>query len=79
MSSTSRKVTVYRFRRLSDGPEVSPQRMWGTPEAIATLDRCEPIAGTGRLVHRKLLEEGFFFEQVDSAFIPIEEAEGLRS
>jgi hypothetical protein len=53
--------------------------MWGTLEAIATLNACEPIAGTGRLVHPKLLEEGFFFEQVDSAYIPIEEAEGAES
>ncbi len=70
------KVTVYRFRSIGSGPVVSPQRMWGTPEAIATLPDCEPIPGTGRLVHRKLLEEGFFFEQVDSAYISIEEAEG---
>ncbi|HET9652033.1 MAG TPA: hypothetical protein VFP36_07575 [Usitatibacter sp.] len=78
MSSTSRTVTVYRFRRVGEGPEVSPQRMWGTPEAIATLDCCEPIPGSGRVVHRKLLEEGFFFEQVDASYIPIEEAEGVR-
>ena len=70
------KVTVYRFRSTRGGPAVSPQRMWGTPEAIATLPDCELIPGTGRLVHRKLLEEGFFFEQVDSAYIAIEEAEG---
>lgn len=78
MSPTSRKVTVYRFRCLSTRPEVSPQRMWGTPEAIATLNGCEPIPGTGRLVHRKLLEEGFFFEQVDSSYIAIEEAEAAQ-
>ena len=70
------KVTVYRFRTSSGTHIVSPQRMWGTLEAIATLADCEAIAGTGRLVHRKLLEEGFFFEQVDSAYIAIEEAEG---
>ncbi len=78
MSDTSRKVTVYRFRCASAGPEVSPQRMWGTPEAIATLPGCELIPGTGRLVHRKLLEEGFFFEQVNSSYIAIEEAEGAE-
>jgi hypothetical protein len=66
------KVTVYRFRSLSAGL-VAPQRMWGTPEAIATLSDCELIPGTGRLVHRKLLEEGFFFEQVNSSYIAIEE------
>jgi hypothetical protein len=71
------KVTVYRFR--CRGPhEVSPQRMWGTPEAIATLPDCEPLPGTGRLVHRKLLEEGFFFEQVDTSYIPIDEAESAQ-
>ena len=70
------KVTVYRFRSTGSGQSFSPQRMWGTPEAIATLPACELIPGTGRLVHRKLLEEGFFFEQVNSAYIPIEEAEG---
>ena len=68
-------VTVYRFRCLGAGPNVSPQRMWGTPEAIATLSDCEPILATAREVHRKLLEEGFFFEQVDSSYIPIEQAE----
>ncbi len=78
MSDTPRgKVTVYRFRSVSGGRIVAPQRMWGTPEAIATLPDCELIAGTGRLVHRKLLEEGFFFEQVNSAYIPIEEAENV--
>jgi len=70
------RVTVYRFRSVSGGQIVSPQRMWGTPEAIATLPDCELITGSGRLVHRKLLEEGFFFEQVNSAYISIEEAEG---
>jgi hypothetical protein len=53
--------------------------MWGTPEAIATLPGCELIAGSGRLVHRKLLEEGFYFEQVDSAYIEIDEAETARN
>jgi hypothetical protein len=79
MPPTTRKVTVYRFRCSSAGPEVSPQRMWGTPEAIATLNGCDLIPGTGRLVHRKLLEEGFFFEQVDTSYIAIEEAEGRPS
>ena len=73
------KVTVYRFRSSCGEQVVSPQRMWGTPEAIATLPGCELIAGSGRLVHRKLLEEGFFFEQVDSAYIEIDEAETARN
>jgi hypothetical protein len=78
MPPTARgKITVFRFRSMSGGQVVAPQRMWGTPEAIATLPDCELIPGTGRLVHRKLLEEGFFFEQVNSAYIPIEEAEGV--
>ena len=72
------KVTVYRFRAVCGEQVVSPQRMWGTPEAIATLPHCEMIAGSGRLVHRKLLEEGFFFEQVDSAYIEIDEAESAH-
>ena len=67
------KVTVYRFRSMGAGQVVAPQRMWGTPEAIATLSNCELIPETGRLVHRKLLEEGFFFEQVNSSYIPIDE------
>jgi len=68
------KVTVYRFRSRCGDQTVAPQRMWGTPEAIATLPQCEPILESGRLVHRKLLEEGFFFEQVNSSYIPIDEA-----
>ena len=72
------KVTVYRFRSTCGGQVVSPQRMWGTPDAIATLPQCEVIAETGRLVHRKLLEEGFFFEQVDSSYIAIDEAERVE-
>jgi hypothetical protein len=73
------KVTVYRFRSTGAGQVVSPQRMWGTPEAIATLAQCELIEGSGRLVHRKLLEEGFFFEQVDSSYIAIDEAERVEA
>ena len=77
MAPTPRgKITVYRFRSTSGNQVVSPQRMWGTPEAIATLPQCEVIPESGRLVHRKLLEEGFFFEQVNSAYIAIDEAEG---
>ena len=67
------KVTVYRFRRVDEGREISPQHMWGTPEAIAALPGCEPIAESARTVHRKLLEQGFFFEQPAGSFIEIEE------
>ena len=70
-------VIVYRFSCFVSGQLVSPQRMWGTPEAIASLAGCEPVEGSGRRVHPNLIEEGFFFEQVDSAFIDIEEAEGV--
>jgi hypothetical protein len=68
-------ITVYRFRSVGSGPTISPQRMWGTPEAIASLTACEPIPTSARQVHPKLLEEGFFFEQVDSSYIKIEQAE----
>ncbi len=67
------KITVYRFRRTQGGRDISPQHMWGTPEAIAALPGCEPILDEPRTVHRKLLEQGFFFEQAPGAFIDIEE------
>jgi hypothetical protein len=67
------KVIVHRFKRLLGGREISPQHMWGTEEAIAALPGCELIAGTAREVHRKLLEEGFFFEQANGNYMDIEE------
>ena len=66
------KVTVYRFRKLEAGREISPQHMWGTLEAIAELG-AQPIEETARPVHRKLLEAGFFFEQAAGNYISIEE------
>ena len=30
-----KKVLAYRFRRLLNGRKVSPEQMWGTPDAIA--------------------------------------------
>jgi hypothetical protein len=67
------KVTVYRFRRIQAGREISPQHMWGTPEAIAALPGCELIAEPSRTIHRKLLEQGFFFEQAGGNYIDIDE------
>jgi hypothetical protein len=75
MAMSDALITVYRFKSVGGGPCISPQRMWGTPEAIATLTECEPILSSAREVHPKLLEEGFFFEQVDSSYITIEQAE----
>jgi hypothetical protein len=66
------KVTVYRFRKVEGGREISPQHMWGTAEAIAELG-AQPIEETARTVHRKLLEAGFFFEQAAGNYISIEE------
>ena len=67
------KIIVYRFRMSEEGREISPQHMWGTPEAIAALPGCVAIPETARAVHRKLLEQGFFFEQAPGAYIDIEE------
>lgn len=67
-----KKVAVYRFRKVEGGREISPQHMWGTPEAIGDLGG-EPIRESERLVHRKLLEAGFFFEQAPANYIDIEE------
>ena len=69
------KVLVYRFRRTEAGREIAPQHMWGTPEAIAALPGCEAIPESARHVHRKLIEQGFFFEQAPGAYIDIEEEE----
>ena len=67
-----KKVTVYRFRKLEGGHEISPRHMWGTPDAIAALG-AEALLETERLVHRKLIEAGFFFEQAPANYIAIEE------
>ena len=67
------KVTVYRFRRIQAGREISPQHMWGTPEAIAALPGCEVIPEASRTVTRKLLEQGFFFEQAPGNYVDIDE------
>ncbi len=68
-------VEVYLFKWTGEnGCEYSPRHMWGTADAIATLRHCTLLPGTVRRVHRKLLEGGFLFEQVDSAYVAIEEA-----
>ncbi len=71
----SDKVDVYLFRWTGgEGRAYAPLHMWGTPEAIAALRGCTPVPESARKVHPKLLEGGFFFEQVDSSFVEIEEA-----
>ena len=66
-------VTIYRFARVERGRPISPQRMWGTLEAIASLGECEPILDSARTVHHKLLEDGFYFEHTPSSYKKIEE------
>ena len=68
-------VTVYRFEFLSPGGRsISPGHMWGTLAAISTLVACTPIQDTARTIHAALLDAaGFYFEQVPSAIIQIEE------
>ena len=66
-------VTIYRFERHDGGRAISPQRMWGTLEAIATLQGCAPVMQSARTVHRKLLEDGFYFEQTPTAYRTIDE------
>ncbi len=68
----STKITVYRFRRVVDGREISPRHMMGTPEAIALLDGCTPISESARVVEGKLLEGGFYFEDTRSTFTDLE-------
>lgn len=68
------KVTVFRFRRIESGREISPRHMWGTEEAIATLPGCEVLPETARRVHRKLLDpSGFYFEHAPSQFQKIDD------
>lgn len=73
-------VKVYLFKWMGEnGCEYSPRHMWGTAEAIAGLKHCVLLPGTLRHVHRKLLEGGFLFEQVDSAYVEIEETAAFAS
>jgi len=69
----STKVTVYRFRRIVQGREISPRHMMGTLEAIALLDDCRPIPTSARIVDGKLLESGFYFEDTKTIFTPLED------
>lgn len=67
-------VTMYRFRYLALGNEVSPRHMWGTREAIATLHECTPLDDTAREISRDLVDlAGFYYEHAPSVFIDIEE------
>lgn len=66
-------VEIYRFERLERGRPISPQRMWGTLEAIASLQDCRPMMETARKVHPQLLEDGFYFEQTPTSFVKIDE------
>ena len=69
-------VLIYRFERIERGKPISPQRMWGTLEAIASLQDCKPVMDSARTVHNKLLEDGFYFEQVPTSYLHIDEATG---
>ena len=75
----STKVTVYRFRRIAQGREISPRHMMGTLEAIALLDACKPILTTARIIDAKLLESGFYFEDAKSNFTRIDEPHPLEA
>lgn len=56
-------VPVFRILCSTAGQEISPGHMWGTLEAIATLENCVPIPSTERLVDRSTLDaHGFLFE-----------------
>lgn len=71
---SDQKVTVYRFVRGTQGQGGSPRHMWGTREAIATLDGCVPVESSAREVHRKLLDpHGFLFEHTASTFSELDE------
>ncbi len=71
-------VLVYRFSRTERGRPISPQRMWGTLEAIASLADCTPLLETAREVQADLLEEGFYFEKSSNAVKHIRVEGGLR-
>jgi hypothetical protein len=72
--SEENMVMIYRFERDERGRALSPQRMWGTLEAIASLQDCRPVMDSARTVHRNLLEDGFYFEQVPTSYQHIDEA-----
>jgi len=75
----STKVTVYRFRRIAQGREISPRHMMGTLEAIALLDSCRPILTSARIIDAKLLESGFYFEDAKSNFTRIDDPRLIES
>jgi hypothetical protein len=72
--SEGKMVTVYRFARNEMGRSISPQRMWGTLEAIQSLEGCTALLDTARTIHPKLLEDGFYFEQVPTSYRNIDTA-----
>ena len=72
--SAENMVLVYRFACSGTGvARPSPQRMWGTLEAIASLADCSPLMETERLVHEKLLDNGFYYEHTASTFQRIDD------
>jgi hypothetical protein len=70
--SAQNMVLVYRFRHTTV-QTASPQHMWGTVEAIASLRGCEPLVDTARRVHSKLLEDGFLYEHTATTYLSLDE------
>lgn len=66
-------VTVFRFRFTTLGRVVSPQHMWGTPEAIAQLCDCTPTTEVRELPAELLDAAGFYYEHTATVFIDIHE------
>jgi hypothetical protein len=70
------KLAVYRFQFSKAGQTISPGHMWGTKDAISTLQDCVPIDDSERRVHRKLLDAaGFYYEETASLFQHLDEPE----
>lgn len=68
-----KKVVVYRFKRLVDGRELSPEHLWGTPDAIAWLAGCTQLEGSAREVPADVLEGDFYFESFKTIDLKIED------
>ena len=66
-------ITVYRFFRMDDGRRLEPQHMWGTLEAIATLDNCVAMMETAREVPISSLDSGFVIGRGETISIHIDE------
>jgi hypothetical protein len=69
------KIVVYRFTRRVHEQDVSPQLMWGTPDAISALNGCSPLDGSQREVTVESIEGGFYFEALDIPDLKIEDLE----